>query len=98
MDTALSQEIRTSCEAKSKAVSDLNLKALLVEDFEMMRKAASDVLHSLNIKVVEAHNGVEALKILDSEPVDVVFSDLVMPEMDGFELWWHVLNKRTMDG
>jgi chemosensory pili system protein ChpA (sensor histidine kinase/response regulator) len=38
------------------------------------------------MKVIEACNGIDALKILDSEPVDIVFSDLVMPEMDGFEL------------
>jgi len=71
---------------KNKAVSDLNLKALIVEDFAAMRRAVSEVLGSLNMEVVEAGNGVEALKILDAEPVDVVFSDLVMPEMDGFEL------------
>jgi CheY-like chemotaxis protein len=86
MNTARSQEAQASCEVKNKAVSDLNLRALVVEDFAAMRKAVSEVLGSLNIKVVEAGNGVEALKILDAEPVDIVFSDLVMPEMDGFEL------------
>ena len=86
MNAARSQETQASCEVKNKAVSDLNLKALIVEDFAAMRKAVSEVLCSLNMEVVEAGNGVEALKILDAEPVDVVFSDLVMPEMDGFEL------------
>lgn len=86
MNTARSEETLASCEVKNRAVSDLNLKALVVEDFAAMRKAVSEVLGSLNVEVVEAGNGVEALKILDAETVDVVFSDLVMPEMDGFEL------------
>lgn len=86
MSTIVSQKNQPASEAEKSNVSQLNLKALVVEDFETMRKAVVKVLGSLNISVVEASNGVEALKILDSEPVDIVFSDLVMPEMDGFEL------------
>ena len=62
------------------------LKALVVEDFETMRKAVKNVLESLNMQVNEATNGIEALKLLDTEPMDIIFTDLVMPEMDGFEL------------
>jgi len=38
------------------------------------------------MEIVEACNGVEAIQTLDRERVDIVFTDLVMPEMDGFEL------------
>ena len=86
MNATVSQKKCHSSEAKNKPVSQLTLKALIVEDFETMRKAVVKVLSSLNMKVIEAGNGIEALKVLDSEPVDIVFSDLVMPEMDGFEL------------
>ena len=57
-----------------------------VEDFETMRNIVNKTLNSLNIKIIEATNGIEALKILDDEPVDIVLTDLAMPEMDGFEL------------
>ena len=62
------------------------LKVLLVEDFQTMRKAIIKILNKINLDVVEAGNGIEALKVLDNEKVDIVFTDLVMPEMDGFEL------------
>ena len=62
------------------------LKVLLVEDFKTMRKAIIRILHEIDLDVVEAGNGIEALKVLDQEQVDIVFTDLVMPEMDGFEL------------
>ncbi len=66
--------------------STKRLKVLLVEDFKTMRKAIIRILHEINLDVVEAGNGIEALKVLDNEKVDIVFTDLVMPEMDGFEL------------
>ena len=39
--------------------------------------------------VLEAGNGAEAVEIVEDEPVDAVFTDIFMPEMDGIEfvLW-----------
>ena len=68
------------------AGSTKKLKVLLVEDFKTMRKAIIRILHEIDLDVLEAGNGIEALKVLDTEKVDIVFTDLVMPEMDGYEL------------
>jgi CheY-like chemotaxis protein len=73
-------------DGEKRSVPDMNLKALVVEDFKTMRDIVTKVLNSINIKVIETTNGIEALKVLDSESVDIVLTDLVMPEMDGFEL------------
>jgi two-component system chemotaxis response regulator CheY len=86
MVTTVKQKKQPAAKVDKKGVASPNLKVLVVEDFETMRKAVVKVLTSLDMKVIEASNGIEALKILDSESVDIVFSDLVMPEMDGFEL------------
>lgn len=88
MSEQTTQEIKPSLEAekKNKSVSDMNLKVLVVEDFETMRNIINKTLDSLNVKIIEASNGIEALKVLDDEQVDIVLTDLVMPEMDGFEL------------
>ncbi len=42
--------------------------------------------HSPTNRVLKARNGREALAILSGEPVDLVLLDLMMPEMDGFEV------------
>ena len=76
----------TVAQLDERPVRERGLRALVVEDFQTMRKAVAKILQSLNMTVLEAGNGLEALDLLDREAVDVVFTDLVMPEMDGFEL------------
>jgi twitching motility two-component system response regulator PilH len=63
-----------------------NLKVLVVDDYEKMRQRICAILRQLSLNISEASNGVEALKILRKEKFDMVFTDIVMPEMDGFEL------------
>jgi len=63
-----------------------NLKVLVVDDYEKMRQRICAILRQLSLNISEASNGVEALKVLRKEKFDMVFTDIVMPEMDGFEL------------
>ncbi|MDP1585596.1 MAG: response regulator [Bradyrhizobium sp.] len=57
---------------------------LLVEDEEGLRALNARGLASRGYTVLEASNGVEALEVLEKEGhVDLVVSDVVMPEMDG---------------
>lgn len=63
-----------------------DLKVLVVDDYENMRKKLSQYLEKLGLEVTEASNGVEALNLLSKEKFSVMITDIVMPEMDGFEL------------
>lgn len=51
-----------------------------------MRSHLVDILSRLELTCLEASCGTEALACLGREHVDLIFTDLVMPEMDGFEL------------
>ena len=62
------------------------LCVLLVEDNPQVRAFAEDLLRDLGCDVMSAADGVEALRLLETQPVDLVFSDVVMPEMSGVEL------------
>ena len=59
---------------------------LLVEDEEAVRTAERKALLRAGFHVLEAANGVHALDVYQSERVDLVVTDLVMPEMGGREL------------
>lgn len=62
------------------------LRTLVVDDYETVRRRLTAALTKLGVAVVEAGDGHEALEILGRERFDIVLTDLVMPEMDGFEL------------
>ncbi len=61
------------------------LKALVVDDYPTMRARVTDILKKLEMESDEASNGQEALEKLQEKPYDIIFTDLVMPVMDGFE-------------
>jgi two-component system, chemotaxis family, chemotaxis protein CheY len=63
------------------------MKVLVVDDFATMRKIIKNVLRQINLEdVVEAESGKHALTLLKSgEPVDLIISDWIMPEMTGIE-------------
>ncbi len=64
-----------------------NLKILVVDDFATMRKVIRNLLKQGGFEnVAEAEDGVAALKVLKSQPVDFVISDWNMPNMSGLEL------------
>ncbi|WDF53986.1 response regulator transcription factor [Mucilaginibacter sp. KACC 22063] len=58
---------------------------LLVDDNEEILSFISDDLEE-TYEVRTATNGFDALKALEQEPVQLVITDIMMPEMDGFEL------------
>ncbi|AFZ48479.1 response regulator receiver protein [Cyanobacterium stanieri PCC 7202] len=62
------------------------IKILVVDDSHAPREMICDTLKQFNIQVAEAINGVEAIKVLEAEKFNLVITDVVMPEMNGYEL------------
>jgi PAS domain S-box-containing protein len=58
---------------------------LVVDDEDFVREALAEMLRELEHEVVEAESGKVALQKLDSQHFDAVFTDLSMPEMDGWQ-------------
>jgi two-component system cell cycle sensor histidine kinase/response regulator CckA len=75
----------TAAEPKPKADLTGQGTILLVEDEEGLRSLNARGLRSRGYTVIEASNGIEALEALEEKDgaIDLVVSDVVMPEMDG---------------
>ena len=59
---------------------------LHVDDSPSIRHWVTHVLSKPNVKVISAVDGVDALNILATTEVDLLLSDLEMPQVDGLEL------------
>ncbi len=63
-----------------------NETILVVDDEDKLLELCSEILSQQGYRVLPANNCAEALQLLDSNQVDLMFSDVVMPDMDGYEL------------
>jgi CheY-like chemotaxis protein len=61
-------------------------EVLVVDDYLAVRKTIKELVQSLGLVTTEAENGLKAQEFLKTKKFDLVITDLVMPEMDGFEL------------
>jgi twitching motility two-component system response regulator PilG len=66
--------------------SDLRgLKVMVIDDSKTIRRTAENLLKKAGCEVLTAIDGFEALaKIVDDEP-DVIFVDIMMPRLDGYQ-------------
>ena len=60
--------------------------ALVVDDSNSMRQMVTFTLQTAGFTTIEGANGKEALTVSATTPVDLVITDLNMPEMDGITL------------
>lgn len=61
-------------------------KLLVVDDDAHIRELVKVFLQNEGLEVIEAIDGVDALSKLDTEKVDMVVMDIMMPNMDGWAL------------
>ncbi len=66
---------------------------LVVDDEQSLVDLASDILSAQGYQVLKANGGVEALEIINNENISLMISDVIMPNMDGYELSEKVKSK-----
>ena len=64
----------------------MSKKILTVDDSKTIREMVAYTLKDVGFEVVEAEDGQQALNLLSSSSVDVIITDLNMPNIDGLEL------------
>jgi signal transduction histidine kinase len=70
---------------------------LIVDDYPSNRKLLRSTLEAEGHAILEAGDGVEALKLLELGDVDAVISDILMPSMDGFRLCQEIRRSESIN-
>ncbi len=81
-------------------MKDSNVKKILiVDDSPTIRDMIVSILSQSghNYELFEATNGLEAVARLNSESMDLIITDIVMPKMDGFELINEIRRIRNLE-
>ncbi len=61
-------------------------RILLIDDEDQIRRMLRRALEMEGHEVLEARNGTQALRLHEATPVELVITDILMPEMDGIEI------------
>ncbi|KKQ44757.1 MAG: Two-component system response regulator [Candidatus Moranbacteria bacterium GW2011_GWC2_37_8] len=70
-------------------------KILLVDDDVVLREMYAEIFQNANFEVIQASDGLEGLDVATKEIPDVIFTGIVMPRMDGFDMM-EALKKTVM--
>jgi len=72
-------------------------KILFVEDEKRLQETMEVALKEAGYNVFTALDGEEAIKIVDSEKLDLVLLDLILPKKDGFDVLEHMKKNGLMN-
>ncbi|WP_018477117.1 response regulator transcription factor [Pontibacter roseus] len=74
------------------------LKVLVVDDEPSILMPLEFLMRKSGYQVFIARNGTEALESVSKEQPDVVLLDIMMPDVDGYEVCRHIRRTEAMDG
>lgn len=75
---------------------DGQARILLAEDDRALRRFLEVILERAGYKVIPAADGLEAMKLALSTPIDIVITDAMMPNLSGYEFCRFLRNSQTL--
>ncbi len=74
------------------------LTVLVADDSKSVRAMLASLLLQYDFQVIEASNGLEAKTLIQQMHPDIVLTDVVMPEMNGYELCRWIKQDKSCEG
>lgn len=76
-------------------LSALNAKVMVIDDSKTIRRSAETLLRKVGCEVVTAVDGFEALAKITVHKPDIIFVDIMMPRLDGYQTCALIKNNQT---
>lgn len=80
---------------ESQLPSQLNVKVMVIDDSKTIRRSAEVLLKKVGCDVVTATDGFEALAKITEHHPDIIFVDIMMPRLDGYQTCALIKNNQT---
>lgn len=87
------RQFKEHADAHARPANSVEPTVLVIDDDEVSRYLLKNLLHSANFRISEASNGFEGLKTAQAVIPRVVFLDLNMPDLSGFEVLERLKNE-----
>lgn len=81
--------------ADASDLSALNVKVMVIDDSKTIRRSAETLLKKVGCDVVTAIDGFEALAKITEHKPDIIFVDIMMPRLDGYQTCALIKNNQT---
>jgi len=79
------EQLNTAADSKESPAGATNLRILVVDDSATIRRSAETMLANQGYEVFTAENGFEALSKITRHQPDLIFVDIMMPRLDGYQ-------------
>lgn len=83
-----------AAEGAAQAIN-LNVKVMIIDDSKTIRRSAETLLKKAGCEVVTAIDGFEALAKITEHKPDIIFVDIMMPRLDGYQTCALIKNNQT---
>ena len=84
-DIMSQEQLNTTTEATESTARSKKLRVLVVDDSATIRRSAETMLANEGYEVITAENGFEALSKITRHRPDLIFVDIMMPRLDGYQ-------------
>ena len=78
-----------------KSPLSLNVKVMVIDDSKTIRRSAETLLKKVGCDVITATDGFEALAKISEHHPDIIFVDIMMPRLDGYQTCALIKNNQT---
>lgn len=72
------------------------MKILVVDDEKLIRDVIREYLINENYEVIEAKDGIEAVKLAEENNIDLIILDIMMPNMDGYTAYKEIRKNKVI--